>query len=178
MLPNPAMEIIELESDASGSWGCAARWGPHWLQWQWSKKAQSWHIAPKEFLPILLACTVWGREWSGKLIRCHCDNMAVVEVINSRDSRDKEMMHLLRCLSFVAGHFHLVAEAVHLPGRENTRADALSRNNLSCFLQATPGADKVPVQIPSQLLMLLVEEQPDWISPRWTELFATSIRQA
>ena len=41
MLPDPAMEIIELESDASGSWGCAAMWGPHWLQWQWSKKAQS-----------------------------------------------------------------------------------------------------------------------------------------
>ena len=90
--------------------------------------------------------------------------MAVVEVIKSRDSRDKELTHLLRCLFFIAEHFHVVVEAVHMRGRENTRADALSRNNLSCFLRATPGADKAPVQIPSQLLMLLVEEQPDWMN--------------
>ena len=31
MLLNPAMEIIDLESDASGRRGCAAIWGPHWL---------------------------------------------------------------------------------------------------------------------------------------------------
>ena len=50
--------------------------GPHWLQWQWSKKVHSWHSAPKEFLPILLVCAVWGSEWSGKLIHCHCDKMS------------------------------------------------------------------------------------------------------
>lgn len=55
---DPTMEVVELELDASGGWGCAAVWGPHWLQWQWSNKAQLWHIAPKELLPILLARAV------------------------------------------------------------------------------------------------------------------------
>ena len=88
-------------------------------------------------------------------------------------------MHLRRMFFlFVAEHFRLVMKAVHLSWRENTRVDSLSENNLSCFLQATPGTGKVPVQTPSQLLMLLVEEQPDWISPRWMEVFATCIRQA
>ena len=63
-----------------------------------ARKLNHGTLPPNEFLPILLACAVWGREWSGKLIHYHCDNMAVVEVINSRDSRDKELMHLLRCL--------------------------------------------------------------------------------
>ncbi len=177
IIPDPAVGVLEIESDASGSWGCAATWGLRWLQWQWSEKAQLWLVAPKELLPILLACAVWGREWSGKLVRCKCDNMAVVEVVNNGYSRDKELMHLLRCLFFITEHLGMSIMAVHLPGKDNIRADALSRNDLTRFLQAAPKADRVPTQVPGQVLALLVEEQPDWISPRWTELFATSIRQ-
>ena len=132
ILPSPETERVELVSDASGSWGCAAVWGTQWWQWCWNAKAQSWHIAPKELLPVLLSCIVWGEEWSGKLIRCHCDNMAVVEVLNSGYSRDREMMHPLRCLFFIAEHFRIQVEAVHLPGKENGLADALSRNNIFC----------------------------------------------
>ena len=175
ILPSVETERLELVSDASGSWGCATVWGTQWLQWRWNAKAQSWHIAPKEFLPVLLACIVWGKEWSGKLIRCHCDNMAVVEVLNSGYSRDREMMHLLRCLFFIAEHFHMQVEAVHLPGKENGLANALSRDNIPRFLQACPGAAKSPTHLPRQALALLVEEQPDWTSPCWTELFVSSI---
>ena len=82
------------------------------------QKHSSWHIAPKELLPVLLACIVWGKEWSEKLITCHCDNMAVVEVLKSGYSRDREMMHLLRCLFFITEHFHIQVEAVHLPGKK------------------------------------------------------------
>lgn len=64
-------------------------WDTHWIQWRWNTGAQEWDIAPKELLPILLACAVWGRQWSGKKIICHCDNMAVVEVMNSGYSKDK-----------------------------------------------------------------------------------------
>ena len=51
ILPSPETERVELVSDASGSWGCAAVWGTQWLQWQWNAKVESWHIAPKEFNP-------------------------------------------------------------------------------------------------------------------------------
>ena len=40
-------------------------------------------IAPKELLPILFAVAIWGRHWSGRLVNCRCDNMAVVSVVNS-----------------------------------------------------------------------------------------------
>ena len=48
-------ERVELVSDASGSWGCAAVWGTQWWQWHWNAKAQSWHIALNNF-PLLLSC--------------------------------------------------------------------------------------------------------------------------
>ena len=64
-------------------------------------------------------------------------------------------------------------EAVHLPGKENGLADALSRNNIPHFLQAFPGVAKSPTHLPRQAL--LVEEQPDWTSPRWTELFVDQL---
>ena len=32
MMPNYSLPLISLETDASGSWGCGARWCPRWLQ--------------------------------------------------------------------------------------------------------------------------------------------------
>ena len=67
----PDKAVVNLESDALGSWGCGPAWGEHWLQWKWNLTAQQWDISPKELLPIPVACVVWGRLWSGKKIRCH-----------------------------------------------------------------------------------------------------------
>ena len=84
----------------------------------------SQHIVLKELLPIVLAGLLWGKEWSGMMVQCHCDNMAVVEVVNSGYSRDKDIMHLLRCPFFISEHHHFLVEAVHLPGKTNVAADA------------------------------------------------------
>ena len=178
MITNPDQAVVDLESDASGKWGCGAAWGAQWLQWKWNLTAQQWDISPKELLPILLACVVWGRRWSGKKVRCHCDNMAVVEVLNNGYSRDKLLMHLIRCLFFISEHFKIQVEAVHCPGKDNIRADALSRNDVDRFLQVSPGADPKAADIPRPLLALLVDRQPDWMLPDWTRLFTASIRQA
>lgn len=174
---NPHQAVVDLESDASGSWGCEAAWKSHWLQWKWNPIAQQWDISPKVLLPILLAGVVWGKLWSGQRVRCHCDNMAVVEVMNNGYSKDKLLIHLIRCLFFISEHFKYQVEVVHCPGKNNICADALSRNNISLFLQATPGADQKPAVIPQQLLTLLVDRQPDWMSSDWTRLFTASIRQ-
>ena len=80
----------------------------------------------EELLPILLVCVVWGRLWSGQKVICHCDNMAMVEVMNNGYSRDRLLMHLIRCLFFISEHFKVQVEAVHCPGKDNNCADALS----------------------------------------------------
>ena len=111
------------------------------------------------------------------MVLCHCDNRAVVDVVNSGYSRDRDMMHLLRCLFFISEHHHFLVEAVHLPGKRNIAADALSRNNASQFLQVVPEAQKQPTPVPEQALRLLVVEQPDWMSSSWTELFVACTKQ-
>lgn len=75
---------VSFSSDASGSWGCGAIWGQHWLQWQWSGQWSAQHITVKELVPIVLACVVWGRCWRYQHMLVWCDNMAVVHVLNSR----------------------------------------------------------------------------------------------
>ena len=93
------------------------------------------------------------REWSEKLVCCHCDNTAVVEVFNSRDSQDKELMSLRnRAFSFSHGGSAPAREGEYSSGCTITKPP---------LLFSTGNSDKVPIQIPSQLLMLLVEEQPD-----------------
>lgn len=177
ILQNDEMDTVSLYTDASGNWGCGAIWGTKWLQWKWNKKAQQWHIAPKELLPIVAACLVWGKQWAGKRVQCYCDNMAVVEVLNNGYSRDKDMMHLLRSLFFITEYNSIVLQAIHIAGSTNVAADAVSRNDMARFSQVQTGAAASPSQVPSQVWSLLVEEQPDWISPSWRTLFTTCIRQ-
>ena len=171
IMPQYSLPPASVVSDASGSWGCGAYCGVHWFQWKWKGPSVDWPIAPKELLPILLAVAVWGRGWRGRLVTCHCDNMAVVSVVNSGYSRDNTVMHLLRCLFFMASQFDAHIKAVHVPGVSNVAADALSRDDHAHFLQVVPDAVEHPTPIPQGLVDLLVMDQPDWTSPRWTQLF-------
>ena len=178
LMPIARPEAVPLESDASGSWGCGAHWGPLWFQWRWEGPAVEWQIAVKELLPILFAMVLWGKCWSGKRVECHCDNMAVVAVVNSGRTKDKTMMHMLRCMFFVAAYHDIQIHATHLPRVENIAADSLSRNNLPTFLQAVPDAATLPTPIPQALVDMVVRESPGWSSPRWAQLFSAFCKQA
>ena len=117
-----------------------------------------------EFLPIVLACAIWGRHWIGGVLTSHCDNTAAMSVINSGYSRVSNIILLLRCLFFIRAHFQLEAWAVHTPGVENGRADAISQNNMCRFRLQVPVARDCRVPIPPALIALLAEQQPDWMS--------------
>jgi len=156
---------IELYSDASESLGCAVLFEDQWFQWQWSHQVCNWHIAMKELLPIVLAMLIWGEELAGAKVVCDCDNSSVVEVLNNSYSRDPVLMNMGHCPFFLTEHYHLSLEAVHLPGKTNVAADALSRNNLPLFFQVSPGARPDPSPIPSQALWILLE---DWTLTNWT----------
>ena len=62
--------------------------------------------------------------WHGALVHAFCDNQAVVEVIDKAIAADSNFMHLMYCLWFVMAHYSFVISAVHLPGSQNTAADA------------------------------------------------------
>ena len=164
---------IVLTSDASGSWGCGAFSASNWFQLQWGGQITSCHITTKELVPIVIAAAVWGPNWKGLTVRAMCDNSAVVAAINSGTSRAQEAMHLLRCLAFICAKFNFSMHANHIPGVDNTLADALSRNNDQLFKSLYPQGNPAPTPIPVELLDLLIVSMPDWTSVHWTQLWSS-----
>ncbi len=165
-------------TDASGKFGCGALWQASWFQYCWPPAYQEKSIAIKELLPVVLACAIWGPMWQDTSVLLHCDNEAVVEVLNAGCSKDNHIMHLLRCLFFIRAHFRVRLRAVHIPGAVNTLADAISRNNLLYLFSQVPVATSGRVAIPPPLLAVLVDQQPDWTSVPWSQLFKSCFRLA
>ena len=129
------------------------------------------HTSVKELVSITIAAAIWGPEWSTESIEVKCDNAAVVAVLNSGSSRNPELMHLMRCLSFFMAKFHFTLHASHVTGSKNALADALSRNNVDQFLLLHPQASRRPAPIPQELVDLLIVSRPDWTSSHWTRLW-------
>ena len=169
---------VLFSSDASGSWGCGAIWATRWIQCEWQSAWENESIALKELLPIVLACAIWGPSWSHKRVQVSCDNAAVVEVVNKKTSKCKDIMHLLRCLHFFLAYHDCTLKAVHVPGVQNIAADAISRNRPQVLRKAVPGAQQQPDEVSQTLWSLLVLNQPDWMSVNWKELLRSYARQA
>ena len=167
---------IQVVSDASGKWGCGAQWSNRWIQCAWANQWQEVNIAAKELLPIVLACATWGPLWRHQAILVQCDNMAVVSVWAARSSRHTLMMHLLRCAHFICAHFDIDLEIVHIRGKDNVIADAISRNLLQVLHKEAPDLDLLPTPIHPALWDLLVTSQPDWLCPRWNQLWNEFLR--
>ena len=156
-------------TDASGSWGCAGHWEHPWFQLPWDEESRSFPIIFKELIPIILTMGIWGPEWQGKDVTCRCDNMAVASAVTLRSSHNSEMMHLLWCLFYIEALYGFGLRCVHLPGVENTRADALSRDNISSFRLQVPEADLVPQALPKALVQALLQMDKNWLSPAWRD---------
>ena len=163
--------VARITSDASGNWGCGAFSGQAWFQLKWAQQLLGHSITIKELIPVVIAAAIWGHKWRGSTVQIMCDNAAVVNILNQNSSRDREVMHLLRCMAFITAKFQFLITASHIPGIENTAADALSRDKVDLFHSICPQADHAPSAIPASLLDLLVLSKPDWTSWHWTELW-------
>ena len=184
--PTGAHQSAHIWTDASGLFGCGAVDPAEraWFQFPWPPEYERGclqlreeSITVKEMLPIVLACALWGNRWWNNRVTVHCDNLGVVALLSSGYSRVPPIMHMVRSLFFIRAHFQLDVIATHVPGVENTLADAISRNNLPLLFAQMPGSAGNRTEIPADLLSLLVERQPDWTSPTWTRLFRSCIPQ-
>lgn len=171
--PRKAIKVV---SDASGTWGCAAieESTGHWCQVSWPTVWQDVNIAVKELLPVVLAAALWGNRWRGTTVTFWIDNHAVVAVLTKRRARDAHLAHLLRCLFFYEAQFDFDHRAEHIPGRANSAADALSRNNNHLFHSLCPQAQPRPSPVPAQLVVALADKTLTWSSKRWKEVFSNS----
>ena len=166
-----------LYTDASGGIGCGAWSGRHWFQYFWPDEFATRSIAVKELVPIVMACIVWGKIWRQQNVLAHCDNQAVVEVINTGSCKDPELMQLLRSLFFITAHLEITLRAVHIPGLLITGADAISRDNLILFHSQVPAARPSPTPLPPAAIDLLIHRRPDWMSPSWSQLFRDCLQR-
>ena len=79
----------------------------------------------------------------------------IIFILNLQTSKEPNIMHSLRSLLKVATCISFTFAAVHVPGKTNGAADALSRFNLQGFRSQAPCAKKSPVLISPQLLARL-----------------------
>lgn len=153
-----------ITADASGNWGCSALSDKEWFQLPRGRNLCSSHITVKELTPIIIAGAVWGTNWKGHTVLLRSDNMATVNILSSGKSHNKEAMHLMRCLAFTKAKWQISVVAEHIPGIQNTLADALSRDKLSIFHSLFPQVNSQLTLIPAAIVDLLVIIRPDWTS--------------
>ena len=163
-----------LTSDASGSWGCGAYQGTSWFQLAWEGSLSEAHISVKELVPVVIAVAIRGHQWIGCTVRVLSDNSSTVAAINNHTSPHVATAHMLRCLTFLLAKWQCRLIADHLPGAQNSIADALSRNNTLLFRSLLPQAASQPTKIPLALMQLLLVSRPDWTSPHWTDLWTST----
>ena len=172
---SPTKHDFCIQTDASGSWGCAAFFQGEWLQLPWNEAWTSVGIMAKELAPILLSIAVWGTRLAKKRALFQCDNMSVVEALKKGSSKDRVVMQLLRSLWFYVAHYDIDLTCVHIMGVANTTADYLSRNNMSSFFSLNPQASTLPTPLPHSLLQIVSVNSPDWTSPHFRKLFKATI---
>ena len=69
----PTNHDVCIQTDASGSWGCAAFFQGEWFQLPWNDAWTPVGIMAKELAPILLSVAVWGTRIIKKHVLFQCD---------------------------------------------------------------------------------------------------------
>ena len=78
-------------------------------------------------LNILVAFRPWVHCWAGKAILVHCDNQAVVSVIQSDKTNDLTLAALGRNIAMTTATYDIDLRTIHILDKNNSIADALSR---------------------------------------------------
>jgi hypothetical protein len=102
---------LSLFTDAAASVGCGMFFQGSWAQMRWPSAWASRSITFKELYPIMVACVIWGKMFSGKKVMFYCDNQAVVMILNQKTTKCKLTMALVRhlVLSSLSNNFHFRA---------------------------------------------------------------------
>ena len=89
-----------------------------------------------ELLTIMAALKLWGPLLRGKRFILQCDNETSVQALTAGRSRTPGMQACLREIWFLSAIFDFELRAEHIPGRDNTIADHLSRWHTAPFHEA------------------------------------------
>ena len=79
---------------------------------------------------IATACLIWGQSWEGKAVTFWCDNIACVF-----------SMALIRIIANCVNNWKFPPYFLHIRGKDNLTADALSRFDMEMFKEDIKGID-------------------------------------
>lgn len=113
-----------------------------------------YHISDREFLPIAIAFETWGSTFQNSSVVLHCDNSAVVQVINKTSCKDTNLMILMRRLMVLSPKNNILFSARHFTGVYNTAAHMLSRLQVTQFKMRFHYMDQDPTPVPQDSLRI------------------------
>ena len=140
-------DSLHFYSDASKQ-GFGAVFQTHWLYGQFPVDWQAHDIWILELYALVVAFVTWQAYLSDQKLMFHCDNLNIVQVLNSCSSSNPKVMTLVRLLVITAMQVNCKFRSVHVAGAQNQLADYLSRFQVSKFVQAFPAADPGPTPVP------------------------------
>ena len=115
---------IELDACLTGFGGC---WGNLIYHVPIEKHYQNLAITQLEMLNILVALRIFKQFWHGQKILVKCDNMAVVQVLQTGKVKDPFLGTCARSIWMEAAQADIDIVYSHIQGRKNVIADLLSR---------------------------------------------------
>ena len=116
------------------------------------KGFQNYSIVHLEILNIVVALKLWAPLWKDHTIEIKCDNMAVVEVLNTGRARDVMLDTSARNIWLITSMYNIELVVSHIPGVTNVVADLLSRwqgteQNMTKLRSLLPTHQWLPVHI-------------------------------
>lgn len=154
---------LNLFTDSAGNHelGCGIYLSGSWSYFQWPEHWNNPDIMSDitflELVPIVLSLFLFKVEFLNKRILFHTDNKALVSIINKKSSKSKRVMELIRPFVLRTMLYNMQFKAVHIEGRINCIADAISRQQWQRFRTLAPEAKAEKLPIPQDFLHLISE---------------------
>lgn len=100
-----------------------------WLyrNWQLDTGFATYHINCKELAMAYLCVQHWAKYLSGKKLIVFLDSTAAVAFINRQRAPSKQAVFIIKQLALLCIKFDISIHAVHIAGKSNEYADAISR---------------------------------------------------
>ena len=83
-------------------------------------------IVHLEMLNLVIAHRVWAKKWTHSVVKFYCDNQAVVQVVQTSQTKDQMLALCLRNIWLLTGSYDIDLDIDHIQGSHNKHADLLS----------------------------------------------------
>ena len=148
--------VIPFYSDASAvvylGFGCV--YEDRWICSMWEEGFIQEYKPSIEYLELyalMAGILTWGKLLKGRQVIIHCDNMAVVHMVNNNASTCKHCMTLLRLLTLDNLIHHTKVWVRFIGTKSNDLADSLSRGQMTHFHTLVPFMRDNPDQLPQDI---------------------------